>query len=149
MTCSVREATLDDLPAILAELKLFEQFYDVSYKMYETDEQAETVIRPMITDHLFLVSVTPEQKITGFISGMFLPHVYNPKVSTLVETFWWVNPEYRNTKAGSMLLNKFVEIGRSTVDVIIGVLENDSPVNESTFLRRGFKLKEKTYILEV
>lgn len=148
LSCIIREATLDDLPSIMLELRKFAKFYGSNKSLYKDDEQTERVISSFITDHVFFVAVIGDELI-GFISGMLLPHVYNPDISTLVETFWWVKESHRQSKAALKLLNKFVSRGKELVDWVICTIENDSPVNERSFYKRGFKLKERSFLLEV
>ena len=148
MSCGVRTATLNDLPEILTELKSFASFFGSKTSLYGDDDYPEKFISGLIQDHLFLVAVM-ENKIVGLIAGMRLPHVFNPKIMTLTEIFWWVNPEYRNTRAGALLLKEYVDFGKKNVDWIICTIEDGSPVNENTFYKRGFKLKEKSFLMEV
>lgn len=148
MSCTIRPATLDDLPAIMAELKQFAKFYGTKKSLYKDDEQTSLVISGFIRDHVFFVA-TDNDELVGFISGMLLPHMYNPDIATLVETFWWVKESHRQSKAGLKLLNAFVQYGREHVDWIICTIEDESPINEKSFYKRGFKLKEKSFVMEV
>ena len=80
---------------------------------------------------------------------MIAPHIFNPKIMTLTEVFWWVKPEHRGSRAGRDLIEEFILWGKENVDWIITTLEENSPVNDSVFLNRGFKPKERSFIMEV
>lgn len=148
MSYQVRRATFDDIPDILEMLKEFAVFFDSRYSVYPDDEHATQFLTSMVNDHLVLICKHDEKNI-GLIAGMILPHIFNPKITTLVETFWWVQKEYRETKAGAMLLNEYIRFGRQNVQWVIGTIEDNSPVRDETFLKRGFKLKEKSFLMEV
>lgn len=149
MSCIIRKATLDDLGVILKQLKDFSDFYKSRHSLYGKDEQfTHNLIAGFIKDHVFFVA-EKDGEILGFIAGMILPHTYNPSITTLTELFWWTKPEARQSRAGLLLLNKFVEWGKEHVDWIICTIEDESPVNEKTFYKRGFKLKEKSFLMEV
>lgn len=149
MSHSLRQATIEDLPQILDELKEFAKFYKSKISLFKDQETSEKIITSFIKEHLFIVAHNGNGDFCGFISGMVLPHIYNPDIVTLVESFWWVKPEHRGTKAGALLLNAFIDFGKEHVDWIIATIEDDSPVNEDVFLKRGFRLKEKSYLMEV
>jgi len=150
LSFTIRKATLEDLPDIMEELKNFDKFYDSKKKLYRDDETTSAVIGGLIENHVFFVAENNRtERVVGFISGLFCPHMYNPDIMTLVETFWWVNPEYRNTRAGLQLLNAYVDYGKENADWIICTIEADSPVNEKSFYKRGFKLKERSFLMEV
>lgn len=149
MSCVVRKANLDDLPVIMKQLKDFSDFYKSKQSLYGKDEVfSHNLISGFIKEQVFFVAES-EGEILGFIVGMVLPHVYNPGITTLTELFWWVKEEARGGRAGLKLLNAFVDYGKENVDWIICTIEDDSPVNEKSFLKRGFRFKEKSFLMEV
>lgn len=76
-------------------------------------------------------------------------HPYNPAIRVLTETFWWVTPNARGSRAGLMLLDAFTAYGERNADWIVFTLEHHSPVNERTLTKRGFHLHERSYLREV
>jgi hypothetical protein len=144
----VRRGTFDDIEDILVMLQEFAVFYNSRYSVYPDEEHAKKFLTSMVNDHLVLVC-THDGETIGLIAGMLLPHIFNPKIKTLVETFWWVQKDYRETRAGAMLLNEYVRFGRQNVNWILATIEDNSPVRDETFLKRGFKLKEKSFLMEV
>jgi hypothetical protein len=78
----------------------------------------------------------------GALGGLLLPNLYNPSIKTLAELFWYVLPEYRNTRAGAMLFAAFDDKGeKCATESTLSILPN-SAVNISTLNKRGFRLEE-------
>jgi len=50
---------------------------------------------------------------------------------------------------GLMLLEEFTDWGKRNADWISFSLEDKSPVKDTTLTKRGFRLKERSFILEV
>lgn len=148
MALVIRHATKDDLPNLLAEMRKFSDFFQTKTRLYPDEAHAELVVTDLIEKHLFLIAEEGDELI-GFISGYQMPHIYNPSISTLVESFWWVKESHRQSKAGLALLEEFIAIGKKDFDWVICTIEDQTPVKDETFLKRGFKLKEKSFLLEV
>lgn len=103
----------------------------------------------MINSHVILISENERGESTGFIGGVFTQHVFNPEIRVLSESFWWVAPEYRGTRAGLLLLNEFVAFGKANAHWVSVGIEEKSPIHERCLTKRGFKVLEKNYLLEV
>lgn len=143
----VRKAELSDIDFLVTELTEFAKFYDSKYLIGCADtEYGRSLLANLINKHVFLVSEF-NSILTGFICGLIAPHYFNPNFMTLTELLWWVKPEYRHTRAGAMLLNNYIEIGRE-FDWCVMTLEDKSPIKPESLLKRGFKFKEQSYILE-
>lgn len=150
MSFSIRKATLSDLPEVLEHLEEFDKFYNSKTSLYKNKENATRFTSDFIENHLFLVAEEDEnKKVIGFITGLICPHIYNPEIMTLVEAFWWIDPSKRNLGVGTELFNSFKKFGEDNVDWVICNIEDDSPIKDEFFLKRGFKLKEKSFLLEV
>lgn len=151
MSYIIRKAVESDLQEILDHLKDFSEFYDNKYKLYGKDEDYnKKLILGFITNHVFFVAVTSDtNSIVGFISGLVNKHIYNPSILVLTESFWWVTKDHRNSRAGLLLLNQFVKLGKEIAQWVVMTVESKSPINERTLLKRDFKLIEKSYLLEV
>lgn len=81
----------------------------------------------------------------GAIGGLVLPHVFNPKIICLTEIFWYVLPEYRNTRAGVLLLNEFTSRGNLIADETTLCLLHTSQVNIKSLNKRGYFLGEYAF----
>jgi len=71
-----------------------------------------------------------------------LPNVFNPSLTSLSEVFWYVLPEYRNTRSGLLLLNAFDKCGQEQADETNMCLLIGSPVATKSLEKRGFEMKE-------
>lgn len=78
----------------------------------------------------------------GAIGALLTPNLFNPRITTLVELFWYVLPEYRNTRAGVLLLKAFEEKGEECADESTLSLLPSSEVNIKSLEKREFLLGE-------
>lgn len=149
MTIRVRHARNDDIPWLLEQLRAFDQFFGAGRSLFPSDPlRAQHIVESLIFQHPFHVALEGEDRV-GFIAGILAPHPYNGAIRQLTEAFWWVAPEYRGTRAGSLLLDAFIEEGKQRADWIVMTLEHDSPVHDRVLEKRGFKPKERSFLLEV
>lgn len=82
---------------------------------------------------------------TGAIGGILTPNLFNPDLICLAEIFWYVLPEYRNTRSGLMLLNTFDACGQEKADETNMCLLVESPVSIKSLEKRGFEMKEISF----
>jgi len=82
----------------------------------------------------------------GAIAGMVVGSIYNPNITVCNELFWYVLPEFRNTRTGLLLLNALVERGEQLADETIFSLLAGSTVNDKTLEKRGFVFSESGFI---
>lgn len=78
----------------------------------------------------------------GALGALLLPNLYNPKIMNLTEVFWYVLPEHRNTRAGLMLLNAFIDCADKLADESTLSLLSTSQVNNETLGRKGYQMAE-------
>lgn len=148
MKVEVRRATLTDIPWLLIQIAAFEKFAGFKRKLMADKAHARRVLAGMISNHVVLIAHKGRER-QGFIAGFDQPHPFNPDIRVLTEAFWWVDERSRGSRAGAMLLMEFEILGRAVADWIIFSLEHHSPVHETHFTKRGFRLVEKAYLLEV
>lgn len=149
-----RSAVPKDIPWILGELKKFAVFLGTTRSLFPDEAYATAKLQELIETQVFcIVESTIENAHdgtrVGFIAGIAGPHYFNPEIRVLSELFWWVQPEWRGTRAGALLFAEFMNCGRSRADMVVMTLEEQSPVHEETLLRHGFKRYERNYVLEV
>ena len=143
----LRNAVLSDIEWILPELKAFAEFYASSHSLFSDDDGFNrNTLKLIIENHYFMVSESNE-KPSGFIAGLISQHLFNPKIKTFTELFFWVKPEYRGSRAGSALMDDFTKFGEQ-YDWTIMTLESESPIKDSSILKRGFREKERSFIKE-
>jgi GNAT superfamily N-acetyltransferase len=81
----------------------------------------------------------------GALGAILVPNFFNPNIITLAEVFWYVLPEYRNTRAGVLLLKAFEErAGEIADDATLSLLPS-SIVNYSSITKRGFIMEEVSF----
>lgn len=158
MTVAVRHAHLTDIPWILDELKDFARFYETKRSLYGDEAYVTEKLTELITHHVALVAETDlldegTGKVwpVGFVGGVRIPQFMNPEIQVLAEMFWWVCPHHRNGRAALMLLNAFIEIGQTDPNIhwiTFSTIEGRTPVKPEAFLKRGFKLFERAYLIE-
>lgn len=103
----------------------------------------------MIDRHVVFIADSKDAKPIGFVGGYSIPHPFNPDIKLLSEMFWWVSEEHRGSRAGLMLLNAFTSYGKEHADWVTMAIEHNSPINERALTKRGYKLQERSYLLEV
>jgi len=144
----IRHAEQADFQWLCDQCLSFSEFFESQHQLFGGAEHREQLIESLIKYHLLLISWNGEER-TGFIAGYVVPHLFNPKIETLTEILWWVSEEHRGSRAGLMLFNAFMDWGRANVHWVTMSLEEKSPIKDSFLIKRGFKLKEKSYLLEV
>ena len=145
----IRPATTDDLEWLIEQLKAFSLFYGTKNGLFSTEQFAREGMTTFMEKHVVFVAEKDFVGPIGFIAGLIIPHIYNPTIRVLNEAFWWVPEQHRHSRAGYLLLKAFIEYGKANADWILFTLEADSPVNEFALIDRGFKLKERSYLMEV
>ena len=145
----VLEANVNDLGWIVDELKCFSDEYGGSVPMFSNREYAQETIQKYIESHVVFIAKKKNGLKCGFICGFLSEHIYNPDIIVLAENFWWVPKQYRGSRAGLLLLNRFIEFGKNFCDQIVFGIEAKCPINEDALTKRGFKLHERNYIMEI
>ena len=143
----VRRASELDLDFLVEEIHEFTKFYDSRIMNgVALDDHMTNLIKTVTKDHVLLVCEKGGVKL-GFIAGMIHAHLFNPNARILSELAWWVKVEHRQSRAGLMLLNAYTEIGKE-FDWCIMSVEDKSPINPDSLIKRGYKAKESSFILE-
>jgi GNAT superfamily N-acetyltransferase len=149
MTMRVRQAEIADLPWLLEQLRMFSDFFGSRRPLFPSDEgDARRALRGLIETQPFFVADDGE-RLHGFIAAVLTPHPFNASIRTLHELFWWVAPEHRGSRAGALLFQALLELGRREADWIVVSLEARSPINPATLEKRGFIPYERSWLLEV
>jgi len=148
MPIQIRKGELEDIPWILEELKEFAIFYNTKKSLFPSEDLAAQKIGELIEGHVVYISEI-DYMPSGFIIGLFTPHLFNPEINVLLELFWWVSEKYRGSKCGLLLLEEFIKFGEEHADWINFSLEEKSPVRDTVLLKRGFHLHEMNYMREI
>lgn len=150
MTIKIRPADESDVYWICTQLKKFSDFYNSKYPLYDDPDFAAFTMGNIIENHFVLMACEEKSKTrVGFIAGLETKHFFNPNINVLSELFWWVDEEYRGSRAGLLLLNEFIKHGEEKFQWIQFTLEHKSPVSDQTLVKKGFKLQEKSFLREI
>lgn len=144
----VRPASRGDLPWLLTQCRAFARFYGSGMSLFPGDDAATATLSVLIETQPFFVAEDAHGP-AGFIVGLLSPHWMNQRIRTLAELLWWVAEDRRGSSAGARLLDTFIAFGRDHADWISFTLEAASPVKHATLERRGFRLHERAFLLEV
>lgn len=98
----------------------------------------------MLYDGTGIIVLKDEEPI-GALGSLLVPNTFNPTIKTLVEIFWYVLPEHRNSRAGALLFKKFQELGNSLANESTLSLLPSSEVNITSLNKRGFNLEEYSF----
>ena len=121
----LREATVDDLPQIVAMGRAFREAHYAEF-IVENVPRMETQARALIEGEssLLLVAEGPSG-LVGMIGMMLFPHFLSGEL-VAGELFWWVDPDHRGF-AGLRLLKQAekwaVEHGAARIQMIAPTLE--------------------------
>lgn len=148
MKVYVRRGNLGDISWILEQLPRFQIFFGSQKSLFDIDS-AEGIVQGWIENHLVFVAEKETVGQLGFIIGAITPHLFNPKVVVLTELLWWVDPQFRKTRAGYLLLKQFVEWGKENTDWITFSVQTITPIKETTLKKFGFRQIEACYLIEV
>lgn len=149
MSITVRKAVKDDVDFLLSQLDVFSDFYGTKKRLFPNEDYAREKLTELIKGQVVFIAEKQGVGSIGFIAGILFNHPFNPDIRVLSETFWWVQEEHRNSRAGLMLLNEFTEFGKETADWVTTAIEEKSPINDRVLLKRGYKATEKNFLLEV
>jgi RimJ/RimL family protein N-acetyltransferase len=145
----IRWAKEEDIPWVETELLEFSEAIGTKYPLFplDADFRRDTLVK-LMNDHLFLIAEKAGTPV-GLISGVMIPHLLNPAVTVLHELFWWVNPKYRGTRAGLMLLEDFVEWGKQHCQWVYFSVHRTTEVSKRAMIRQGFREEQTVFLLEV
>jgi hypothetical protein len=149
MHITVRAAAPTDIDWLVTQLRSFSAYFGTKRSLFGDEEFAKDGMRRMMDEHFMRVSERDDGVLTGFISGIITPHLFNPSIRVLTETFWWVAEPFRKTRSSVLLLNSFLSWGEANADWIAFGLEAQTPVKDEALIKRGFHLQERSFLREV
>ena len=148
MAIEVRPGVLGDLEWLSDQYDAYSKFYTGRLPLFSDPSYRCSKVTEYIEKHLVLVAQRGICRL-GFMIGLVASHPFNAEIRVLVSILWWVMPEHRRTRAGATLLWDFISWGRENCDAIVMGIQHNTPVREASLLRRGFRLQERSYMMEV
>lgn len=149
MKITIRAGTPEDLEWLASRLRIyFSQSYGTKRPFFQDEEYAKSFMLTLIKEHIVLVA-EKGRELVGFICGALQPSMYDPAMCVLQECVWWVEEPHRAGRAAILLMNAFTAWGREHADWIFFGLPQSANVSDRTMKRRGYRLQERYYLLEV
>lgn len=107
-------------------------------------ESLEGLANRMMMDGTGILAFYNERPV-GAIGGVLVPHIYNPNITVLSELMWYVLPEFRNGRAGLLLIKEFKKLAEEIADEATLSTLPTSDIKEETLAKLGFHYGEKAF----
>jgi len=160
-----------DIPWISQQLKIASDLYSRKKPLYSSDAYVKELLTNMINKQIMFVTKGIKKGMekraefiedadavvggedpyvrTGFLGAVLSPNIGNPDIMMLMVIWWWAEEKYRNGRSGLLLFDELIAFGKERADQIIFSLEEESTVNSRILTKRGFRVKETAFMLEV
>lgn len=148
----IRQATPFDMPALVALMRSYvaeAPMEALKDEALHDQSHIESLLTALMAGRGFILI---DDQYRGFIAAMVTSNVWCPALMELHELAWWVQPEHRGTTLGGRLWTHFncmaqeqLESGR--VQIVCSSVIADSP--KIDYIKRGYKLMQKTYFKEL
>lgn len=144
----VRNATRGDLYNIVREGLEFAFFNETKHLLFDTASVTKLVLTLIENETLLICEKD------GEFAGMFLwymhEHMFNNNIKIANELVWWVVEKHRNSRVGMLLFKEYERQALLMGCHILTMSKLDvSPYKDSFLEKKGYKLKEKSFVLEV
>lgn len=142
----VRHATAADIPAIIRMGRLFWSQTPYREIPYCPDSIA-LACGQMLEQRLLLIGEFSGQ-IAGAVGAMASPLYANRSVLVAAELFWWVEPEYRNSGIGKMMLTGIEQAAKDAGVYRFSMMAFDDLELEKAakvYERCGYQATERTW----
>ena len=99
-----------------------------------------------------LLVANEDGNLCGSIGGIIAPWMMDNSQLILMETWWWVNPEYRNKRIGLELIRAFQDEGKKRGANLFIMVTLQGPKEKSLikfYTSLGMKHLENHYIKEI
>lgn len=146
----VREANKFDLP----------YFIDLIHRINDDDSLGDVICGDLDDDHINAIFATilagagicyiaEAEEPIGMIVGVISPNIWAPKYLFMHQILYFVEEEYRRTRAGYLLFKEFDKKSKEMVEqkrIHHVTLSAPKTLLEMDFDRFGYELCEKTWI---
>lgn len=145
----IRELGPDDDLSGLVEMA--RNFYAASpYQSVPFSEESALRWYARMAEAGLLFCAKDGDEIAGVVGGLSAPFLINDTYNVGVELLWWVEPKYRGTGAGELLLNAIeakareLKLAKWTMVSLASAELHPSAVGK-IYERRGYVLTERAY----
>lgn len=142
---NVRPAEDRDIPKIISMGRKFwaqTAFKDI---VYCPDSIAESA-REMMANGLLLV--VEEGEVVGAVGAVMAPLYANRSVMIASELYWWIEPEYRDSGAGKLLLRGIEQAAKDRGITVFAMMALEAVEPEKAaaiYQRLGYVPSERTF----
>jgi hypothetical protein len=148
MSIRVRPGTPEDIEWMLDQSELFSEFVGTKTSSFPGRAEGRAVLEAHMDQQPIFIADRNGLPV-GFIVAVIHPDYWNRKLVVLSELMWWVQPEYRASRAAALLLLAFEACAeRIGADRWVLTLEAHSPLNTDALEKRGYRLQERSYLQE-
>ena len=143
----IRRARVDDLNSLMKHGRDFIAYHPAKLKW--NPKHVRGVVTDMILNHVVIVAADGGN-IMGGIGGQVHDNLFDPDEKQLVELFWWVGEEWRNSRLGLMLFDAFEDAASIlNCDSVVMTTTSLTPTLDKLYERRGYECYERTYMRRV
>lgn len=152
MEMLIKRVQPSDITRILPMVK---SFYDESIRDMGLPFDGVSVNKSahlLASQHLALYAETHEGEVIGVIAGMVLPWPMDHSFIVFQEILWYVEKKYAAFGVGQKLLEATKDYCKQCGIklIVMGALGNRNPEKmDNYFTKRGYKLMETHYMIEV
>lgn len=146
MTYTVRAPLYSDKEWVVGHLAFQTLENDLKRPELYNEEQLNTIFNTCFTKGKGWV-VEKDGKPVGVLGGILHGHIFNPEVPCFTVVFWFIEEEYRGSRAAWLLLKKLIEF-KEFEEVEVALAVQTYSLNHDTLLKRlGFVEGERTFRL--
>ena len=143
---SVRHATADDYPALIAfGRKFFDSlaYADITY----CEASAARWLDIMRAHGVLLISEVDDEPV-GMAGGIYSPFIFNDSHKVGAEVMWWVEPEYRRNGIGSEMLQALEDAAEreGLIRWSMMAIEDSAEQVGKIYREAGYTPAERTYV---
>lgn len=135
---NIRNATVNDLPIMLEQAKVFIKFYGLDWH----EPSVATLLTTLINNGVVKIAFDKDTFV-GAIGGIVVANPWNVTQQILQEMFWWVAEAYRGSSIGIRLLHSFENSFKGTV--VLSILPQ-TPVKNDMLFKLGYSIKEYAFV---
>lgn len=106
---NIRLANKHDLPYFIHMVRKIHQLGDIGTFDVELDDQYLNSMFVTAINGGGLVLIAESDEPIGILMALISPNIWSDKTLLMNELLWYVDEEYRNTRAGYMLLKSYQE----------------------------------------
>lgn len=148
----IREAEEEDILEVLELLRQFADTLPLSKNHFYAPSVAGMIKYSVVNGCCLVSEDTENEKVMGVIMGTISVNPWTRNSRELREAAWWVDPDYRNTRAGYKLYIKYAELSRKMIEdnivsaSFVATLETSGEKAEE-LVSRDFDKLESHYVM--